>query len=289
MGYYELLFAKKLSGGGGGGSSIDVEPLSVTANGTYTAPEGTAYSPVNVNVEGLTVIDVIERTNFPQDVVYTGSHELINSVFSKANGLKSFTATQNITLNSNAFYGAANLETVDMPECAMNNQSPAYIFQDCTSLKTVHLPKVKLLGSNIFRNCTSLKTIVLQSLTSTRSDFFNGCTSLEKLDLPVCTNLPTASLFKNCSSLSTLILRASSVAALGAIANFDGSPFASNGSGGTLYVPASLVASYQSATNWSTILGYANNQIKSIESTHTDPSAPIDLTLYYADGTPIGA
>jgi hypothetical protein len=31
----------------------------------------------------------------------------------------------------------------------------------------------------------------------------------------------------------------------------------------------------------------ANNQIKSIESTHADPNAPIDLTLYYADGTPI--
>lgn len=36
----------------GGGSSIDVEPLSVTANGTYTAPSGTAYSPVTVNVSG---------------------------------------------------------------------------------------------------------------------------------------------------------------------------------------------------------------------------------------------
>lgn len=51
MGYYELLLARKLSGGGGG-SSIDVEPLSVTTNGTYTAPEGTAYSPVSVNVSG---------------------------------------------------------------------------------------------------------------------------------------------------------------------------------------------------------------------------------------------
>ena len=34
------------------GSSIDVEPLSVTSNGTYTAPSGTAYSPVTVNVSG---------------------------------------------------------------------------------------------------------------------------------------------------------------------------------------------------------------------------------------------
>lgn len=36
----------------GGGSSVDVEPLSVTQNGTYTAPAGTAYSPVTVNVSG---------------------------------------------------------------------------------------------------------------------------------------------------------------------------------------------------------------------------------------------
>lgn len=37
------------SGGGGG---VTVEPLSVTANGTYTAPSGKAYSPVTVDVAG---------------------------------------------------------------------------------------------------------------------------------------------------------------------------------------------------------------------------------------------
>lgn len=35
---------------GGGGSSITVEPLTVTSNGTQTAPSGKAYSPVTVNV-----------------------------------------------------------------------------------------------------------------------------------------------------------------------------------------------------------------------------------------------
>lgn len=34
----------------GGGSSVTVEPLTVTANGTQTAPSGKAYSPVTVNV-----------------------------------------------------------------------------------------------------------------------------------------------------------------------------------------------------------------------------------------------
>ena len=35
----------QISGGG-----VTVESLSVTANGTYTAPGGKAYSPVSVNV-----------------------------------------------------------------------------------------------------------------------------------------------------------------------------------------------------------------------------------------------
>ena len=33
-----------------GGSSVTVEALNVTENGTYTAPSGKAYSPVTVNV-----------------------------------------------------------------------------------------------------------------------------------------------------------------------------------------------------------------------------------------------
>jgi hypothetical protein len=34
------------------GSDVDVEPLNVTQDGTYTAPTGKAYSPVTVNVSG---------------------------------------------------------------------------------------------------------------------------------------------------------------------------------------------------------------------------------------------
>ena len=38
-------------GSGGGGGDITVESLSVTDNGTYTAPSGKAYSPVSVDVQ----------------------------------------------------------------------------------------------------------------------------------------------------------------------------------------------------------------------------------------------
>ena len=44
----EIALAKAI---GGGGPSVTVEELNVSQNGTTTAPEGKAYSPVNVNVQ----------------------------------------------------------------------------------------------------------------------------------------------------------------------------------------------------------------------------------------------
>ena len=63
MNYYDILLAKKLSGGGGG--EIVTEALNVTANGQYTAPQGKAYTPVNVDVAGYKVGEV---ANLPQPI-----------------------------------------------------------------------------------------------------------------------------------------------------------------------------------------------------------------------------
>lgn len=45
-------------GGGGGGSGITVEPITITQNGTTTAPSGKAYSPITVNVSKEVVLSV---------------------------------------------------------------------------------------------------------------------------------------------------------------------------------------------------------------------------------------
>lgn len=39
------------SGTSGGGAGVNVQPLNVNNNGTYTAPSGVAYSPVQVSVD----------------------------------------------------------------------------------------------------------------------------------------------------------------------------------------------------------------------------------------------
>lgn len=43
---------------GGGNSGITVEPITITQNGTTTAPSGKAYSPITVNVPKEAVLSV---------------------------------------------------------------------------------------------------------------------------------------------------------------------------------------------------------------------------------------
>lgn len=80
----------KQAGGGGGG--VTVEPLSVSENGTYTAPTGKAYSPVTVAVQPpgpawTEFISVTATTNIAESMEVLGhvmqSGRVYNVVISK--------------------------------------------------------------------------------------------------------------------------------------------------------------------------------------------------------------
>lgn len=72
MGFDPVSYAMGAKAGGGGGGGVTVEPLSVTQNGTYQET-GKAYSPVTVNVPGMTKLtstytaatDVVGEVSFP--------------------------------------------------------------------------------------------------------------------------------------------------------------------------------------------------------------------------------
>lgn len=68
----EAFLDKIAKSGVSGGSSINVQPLNATANGTYDAPEGQAYDPVTVNVKGGGIIDVatLPTENIDENAVY---------------------------------------------------------------------------------------------------------------------------------------------------------------------------------------------------------------------------
>lgn len=187
---------------------------------------------------------------------------------------------------------------------ALPSGGEQYVFQGRTGITSISLPNLLSFAShafngakaqhiyvpsasvtnysqNAFANCTNLETLALPSATGNiYNGFFSGCSNLEAVDLCV-GGFQQSDHFKNCTKLKTLVLRTSSVASLAGTGIFNGTPFASNGTGGTLYVPQSLISSYQSATNWSTILGYANNQIKAIEGSVYETK--------YADGTSISS
>lgn len=166
---------------------------------------------------------------------------------------------------------------VDMPNITKLGWA---FFQDLKLCTQFILPKVTTVDRAAFQNCDSVVTLVLPSVVSVINYVFKS-TSLKTLDMGKLTSIGTNTnnTFNGCTVLDTMIIRTSSVATLHNINCFTNTPFASGGSGGTLYVPRSLIASYQSASNWVTILGYENNDIKAIEGSQYEN--------YYADGTSI--
>lgn len=104
-------------------------------------------------------------------------------------------------------------------------------------------------GVSSFYNCTSLKKVILPLfVSSSASSTFQNCGKLELIDID------TMSLsfqpFPGCNNLKTLIYRKNSgVNSLSGVSLLP-TNFQSNG---YLYVPQSMLESYKTATNWSTI------------------------------------
>lgn len=191
-------------------------------------------------------------------------------------------------IGNGAFRNCTSLASVDLPNLETNNSyGPKNVFESCTSLQNLYLPKLKSLGQYAFSKAgTSTGAIVLPAATSIPAYYFSNA-YVKAIDIGSGVITFGNRALEKMPNIEILVLRRDGVLSIPTIQSVEGSRLASNGAGATLYVPNDQITSYQSASNWSTILGYANNQIKSIESTHTDPTAPIDLTLYYVDGTPI--
>ena len=63
-----------------GGGAVSIEPLTVTDNGTYTAPIDTAYSPVTVNVQPELQSKEVTPTRSSQTVTPDSGYDGLSSV-----------------------------------------------------------------------------------------------------------------------------------------------------------------------------------------------------------------
>ena len=134
----------------------------------------------------------------------------------------------------------------------------SYALTSC-ALASVSFPAVTRVDAYTFDACTRLESVNLPVATSMGFYCFRSCGALSKVELPALTNINNGA-FAYCSALTCAIFRnTTKVVTLGSKSAFTGTPIASGT--GYIYVPAALVDSYKSATNWST---YAD-QIRAIE------------------------
>lgn len=156
--------------------------------------------------------------------------------------------------------GCTNLTKIILPDMSeggyvQNNIFDGRAFKDCTSLPEIITDvsfDVTSAHPSVFENCTSLRRVIMPNFKFTNAiKTFIGCTSLEMVDIKG--GAMNSEIFKGDAALKTLILRNGGLCALGNVNIFAGTPFAADGTGGTVYVPEALIERYQNATNWSTL------------------------------------
>ena len=154
------------------------------------------------------------------------------------------------TIASSAFANCKSLTTVSFPACTSIG---AYVFDDCTSLTTVSFPVCTSINYGGFSYCTSLTTVSFPACTSIGTYAFHNCSSLTTVSFPACTSIGSSA-FNYCRKLISLYLTGSNLCNLLNSNAFSTTPIggysASAGTYGSIYVPASMLTSYQTATNW---------------------------------------
>ena len=154
------------------------------------------------------------------------------------------------------------LERIDLPELTTIGNG-GDTFASMYSLREVNLPKLSVISgaTYCFFSCRNLKGINLPEYQySIATNFmFARCSTMSFASFPKTSKLSGSYMFASCYNLISIFLLGSSVCALGnTIASMFGStPIStystSAGRWGSVFVPASLLAQYKAATNWTTI------------------------------------
>ena len=213
--------------------------------GTYAG--GVDYLENRVVANNGSTPYAYENNNITQLVECAFAYDLNLTSFSSTSVTRFVSGSDNKT-----FYNCTNLLTVNIPnlETLCSN-----CFADCRNLQTVNLPKVNFMQNSTFSNCRQLTTInMFENYTDTIKTYcFYYCTSLQNINIHNSTSIGS-NVFGYCSALTDITITKTSVCTLSAT-----NAFANIGHTVTIHVPSSLIASYQTATNWSTL--YNNGDV----------------------------
>lgn len=264
MELYDILLAKRLGGGGGGGGSAVINPLSVTANGTYTATGGVdGYSPVTVNVpKPLGTKNITANGDYDVES-YASAHVSVSGITPSGtysitnNGIYDIVSYASVDVNVSGGGGDSRFaQLVDGTiTVAIDNTISTikdYAFYKCTGLSIASFASAKEIGANAFNTCWSLASTSFPEVELIMSSAFSACLNLKAISFPKL-NTISASAFRGARELYSLYLMGSQIPTLANINAFAYTPIStSSASGyGSIFVPASLYSSYLEANNWS--------------------------------------
>ena len=167
-------------------------------------------------------------------------------------GIKSITIPDSVTsIGQSAFDGCTGLTSITIPDSVTSIGQ--YAFYGCTGLTSITIPNsVTSIGQYAFYGCTGLTSVTIgNSVTSIGQSAFYGCTGLTSITImgkPYFNNY----CFQNTSKVEQLVMKdTTGVPTLYSTYCFSGSTLYNSSSTAKIYVPSNLLASYQTATNWS--------------------------------------
>ena len=155
------------------------------------------------------------------------------------------------TIGNSAFYNCSALTTANFPSCTSIG---SYAFYSCSNLISMSFPLCTTIsGGGTFVNCTALQEAYFPECTLISGQYaFRNCTSLLIISFPKVSSI-SAYAFSDCKSLESAYFMGSSIPLIGA-GIFTNTPMVNAtylGYFGSIYVPASLLASYKTAQYWS--------------------------------------
>ena len=196
----------------------------------------------------------------------SGDHADEDAIVSRT--ITDYTNDRVMSIGQSAFRYCYALTTVDFSQATSIGE---HAFDRCNNLTSANFPAATSIGLNAFEYCTNLTSADFSAATSIGQSALFYCTNLTSANFPAATSIGSGA-FSYCSKLTSLILRVTTqVCTLSNTSAFNNTPIKSGT--GYIYVPAALIDSYKTATNWTT---YAN-QFRALESYTVDGTTTGEL------------
>ncbi len=188
--------------------------LKVKLNGGDAIYEGGSLEEALAYSTGsITAIEVVEGDLLASDALYMRSltsleQFSITSQISKFNiplehpTLREFNAPHIDTIGANVFNACSSLTTVNLPKTLVVANR---VFWGCTSLTSVNMPEVNQIGESAFYRCISLSAVDFPKVVQIGKSTFSSCEGLKNVSIPKLSRVPRNA-FYACSALETLHL-----------------------------------------------------------------------------------